>query len=158
MSAASHQNVQDIYEAPFSMYSKAASAEAAAVAMQRSTHLQATDVSERFFSQANIDHLQRRLQQEIRKHMGYTIDRQSDEQLLIVMRYVYMQSGRHDGGTREVARLNDLVLREIVPQVGSGLAQYLGYLRDASTLPTPIARAQATSIRGTKTAELFRGL
>jgi hypothetical protein len=152
--------LMDAYEAPFSMYDARASSGGAAHddALQRSTHLQSTEVSRAFFGRPNIDGLQRRLVHEIRKRMGYTIDKQSEEQLLIVMRYVFIQSGRHEGGAREVARLNDIVMEEIVPQVGAGLAQYLGYLRDASTMYTPIPRAQATSIKGTKSLEVFKGL
>jgi hypothetical protein len=152
-------SVYDVYEAPFSLYDpRVGAAQGVAPAMQRSTHLQETETSRLFFGRPNIDALQGRLVRAIRERTGYTIDRQSEEQLLIVMRYVYMQSGRHHGGAREVARLNELVLREVVPQVGAGLAQYLDYLRDASTMYTPIARGQATSIKGTKSLEVFRGL
>lgn len=151
-------SVYDVAEAPFSLFGGSATPEDRRVSMTRSTHLQASEVSAMFFANANLDALQRRLQAEIRKRTGLQIDRQSDEQLLIVMRYVFMQSGRNVGGAAEVARLNELVLREIVPQVGAGLAQYMAYLRDASTLPTPIPRGLATSIKGTKTAELFKGL
>lgn len=151
-------SVYDIPEAPFTLFDDVKTNEHRYVSMTRSTHLQANDISQRFFGNDNIDHLQRRLQAEIKRLTGYVIDRQSDEQMLIVMRYVYMQSGRNTGGAVEVRRLNDLVLREIVPQVGAGLAQYLGYLKDASTLPMPLARGQATSIKGTKTTELFKGL
>lgn len=150
--------VYNMYEAPFSSFDPMPSGEVPAVAMQRSTHLQTSGVSELFFGANNIEVLQRRLRREIARLTGYGIDRQSEQQLLIVMRYVYMQSSRHVGGAGEVARLNELVLAEIVPQVGAGLAQYMGYLRDASTLPSPMDRGQATSIKGSKTVQMFRGL
>lgn len=149
--------VYDMYEAPFALTDSMPSDHAAA-GLQRSTHLQVTPLSAAFFSKANIEHLQTRLRDVIRDKTGFVIDRQSDEQMLIVMRYVFMQSARNDGGSREVRRLNELVLVEIVPQVGSGLAQYLAYLRDASQMYTPLPRGQATSLKGTKTVELFKGL
>lgn len=151
-------SIYDMYEKPFSLYSTQRSPEDPSTSLVRSTHLQPTETARAFFSKANIDRVQRALQKTIKKHMGATIDRQSDEQLLIVMRYVYMQQGANYGCDAEVDRLNALVLKEIVPQVAAGLSQYVGYLRDASTLPVPLARGQATSIRGTKTLELFRGL
>lgn len=151
-------NVYDMAEAPFAMFDDVRTPESSAVGLTRSTHLQPTELSARFFGPGNVEQLQRQLQGAIRARTGFVIDRQSDEQLLIVMRYVYVQSGRNFGGAEEVRRLNELVLREIVPQVGAGLAQYLAYLRDASTLPVPIPRGQATSVKGTKTTELFRGL
>lgn len=153
-----NQSVYDVQESPFTLYDDVRAPEDSSVGMIRSTHLQGNDLSQRFFSNDNMEHLQRRLQGEIKKRTGFVIDRQSDEQLAIVMRYVYIQSGRNTGGAAEVKRLNDLVLREVVPQVGAGLAQYLAYLRDASTLPTPIPRGLATSVKGTKTTELFKGL
>lgn len=152
-------DVVNMYEAPFAFTDRGVPAgEAAAVGMQRSTHLQATPLSTAFFSRDNIEVLQTRLRDVIREKMGLVIDRQSEEELLIVMRYVFMQSARHEGGAREVRRLNELVLVEIVPQVGSGLAQYLGYLRDASRMYTPMPRGQATSVKGSKATELFKGL
>lgn len=154
----SRRDVMDIYEAPFSLFDGSVRAEGSAGGLRASTHLQATPLSDAFFGAANVDRLQTQLRAEILRRTGYAIDRQSEQQLLIVMRYVFMQSARHQGGAAEVARLNGLVLREIVPQVGAGLAQYVAYLRDASTLPTPISRGQATSIKGTKPNELFRPL
>jgi hypothetical protein len=159
MSGGPAKSVLDTYEAPFSMVDASVGvAEGPAAAMMRATGLQPTQTSNTFFGQANIDAIQRRLIRVIKERTGYTIAPQSQEQLLIIMRYVYVQSGRNEGGAAEVARLNELVLREVVPQVGAGLAQYLGYLRDASTMYTPMARGQATSIKGSKSLEVFRGL
>lgn len=151
-------NVYDIPEAPFSLFDDLPQTEEVSTSLQRSTHLQETDVSRMFFGRANVERLQKRLRYEIKKRTGYVIDRQSDEQLMIVMRFVYVMASRNAGGGEEVERLNELVMREVVPQVGAGLEQYLGYLRDASTLPTPIDRAEATSVRGTKSLEMFRQL
>lgn len=151
-------NVADMYEEPFALASSLPVGEDASVGLVRSTHLQPTETAAMFFSRKNIDRVQALLRRRIKDSMGVSIDRQSDEQLQIVMRYVYMQSSANTGGEAEVARLNGLVLAEIAPQVAAGLAQYAGYLRDASRLPEPIPRGEATSIRGTKTAEVFRGI
>ena len=155
----SGNNVYDTQELPFSLFDAAVQrGQPSETAMDRSTHLQSSCLSRRFFSQANVDRLQGALREAVRDKTGYVIDRQSDEQMLIVMRYVFMQSSRHEGGDREIARLNALVLREIAPQVASGLLQYLAYLKDASTVYTPIPRGEATSVKGTRTAQLFRAL
>ena len=129
-----------------------------AVSLQRSMSTKANDLSRTFFSRKNIDHLQSRLRYEIHKRMAIHIDRQSEEDLVIVMRHVYMMYSRNIGGRAELERLNELVLREVVPMVGSNVAMHLTYLRDASTLPTPLPRGQATGVKGTKTMELFRPL
>ena len=101
-----------------------------------------------------------KLRDSIRDQLGYVIDwrSQSDQDLVVVMRYVYVQHGANVGGAAEVRRLNNLVLKEIVPLVASGVLQHLAYLRDASQLPTPLDRGIASSVKGTMTTELFRGL
>lgn len=152
------REVREIAETPFPMFEATTAFDGSEVGMVRSTHQASNELARVFFSKSNVDTVQRRLRDVIRERMGYVIDRQSDEHLLIIMRYVYMQSGRNTGGTAEIRRLNELVLKEIVPQVASGIEQYLAYLRDASTLPQPIARGAATSIKGRNTVELYRGV
>lgn len=149
-------SVYDIAEAPYSMYEQIPSG--VRTATERWSHSAADGVNQPFFAASNVDSIQKQLRDVIAKRMGYVIDRQPDEQLQIIMRYVYMQHARNTGGVAEVRRLNELVLKEIVPQVASGLMQYLAYLRDASRLPTPIPRAQATSVKGTTTTQLFTGM
>ena len=152
------RNVYENVERPYAVFGPDVPLDDHSAAMHRSMSLTPNPVSIRFFSRENVDLLQAQLRDLIRQRMGYTIDRQSDQQMLIVMRYVYVQSGANDGGDAEVQRLNRLVLKEIAPQVASGIMQYLGYLRDASTLPVPVPRAQATSIKGQNTLELFKGM
>lgn len=114
-----------------------------------------------FFGTKNIDTLQNRIVGVIKQKTGMSIGRQSDDELLVIMRNVYMSAGalRRSGDvSREVARLNEGVLRIAVPNVGAGLAAYLGYVRDASRLPDPLPRGEQTSIKGEKTTALFRPL
>lgn len=154
------RTVYDIVERPFPKYAAIPTVDPVTftqTAQQRWSTAAADEVNTAFFSQGNVDAIQRQLSDVIRTRMGYVIDRQPDEHLLIIMRYVYMNESRNTGGDAEVVRLNQLVLKEIVPQVASGVLQYLAYLRDASRLPTPIPRARATSIKGTYTPQLFTG-
>ena len=148
----------DIAERPFPLYATDVplTKSATPVATSRWATTAEDPVNRAFFSQQNVDAIQRSLRDTIKRQTGYVIDRQSDDQLLIVMRYVYLLESRNTGGGAEVTRLNALVVKEVAPQVASGVLQYLAYLRDASRLPTPIPRAQATSIKGTTTADLFR--
>lgn len=155
----SRDAVYDLAEAPFSLYAQAPGAPGLTpTATTRWSTMGADDVNAAFFSARNVDAIQAELRAVIKARLGYVIDRQPDDQLLIVMRYVYMNESRNAGGAAEVRRLNRLVLKEIVPQVASALVQYLAYLRDASRLPTPIPRAEATSVKGTLTASLFQGV
>lgn len=146
----------DVAELPYPLY--APSASITDTSTERWSLQAADHVNTLFFGQANVDAIQASLRDVIKKRLGYAIGRQPDDQLLIIMRYVYMNEARNDGGTAEVRRLNELVLKEIAPMVASGVLQYLAYIRDASRLPTPIPRAQATSVKGTTTTQLFKGL
>lgn len=116
-------------------------------------------LSTAFFSRTNINDIQIALRERIRCSTGHMIDRQSDEHLVIIMRAIYAMHAQNPAHAAavppEVARLNDLVLRDIVPMVASNLGAYLGYLRDASQMPTPIARGVNTSRRGQDVFSLF---
>ncbi len=146
----------DMAELPYPLY--ATSDSITDTSTERWSTQAADGLNTLFFGQANVDAIQAQLRDVIKKRLGYVIDRQPDDQLLIIMRYVYMNEARNDGGVKEIKRLNGLVLKEIAPMVASGVMQYLAYLRDASRLPTPIPRAQATSVKGTTTTEMFKGL
>ena len=128
--------------------------------MTRTINVQHTDLSFRFFGMANVDEIQRKLCNVIWRETGYTVDRQSDDAILAAMRHVYVRDARNTGMDvgRELSRLNNIVLAEITPLVMSGLVQHLAYLRDASRLPQPLPRPQQTSIKGSKSTELFRPL
>lgn len=118
-----------------------------------------TPLLESFFSSYNIERIQTQLRIIVREKTGYTIDRQDQNQLVIIMRAMYNLYGNPnaqniDGETR---RLNAYVLAEVVPMVGTGLSQYLGYLRDASQMHVPLERPKNMSIKGHNTFELFKG-
>lgn len=109
-----------------------------------------------YFCKKNMDTIQNSLRMTIWNKMGYKIDRQSDSELLIFMRAVYVMSEKKNQFKNIQAQVNAMnaqVLSTIIPQVASGLKQYFGYLKDASTLPTPIDRPVQTSLAGSKTLE-----
>lgn len=152
-------------ELPFSLMSEAPPAELEdrLSSIQRSLGQQRTPLFGAFFARENMDILQNRLRATIQKQTGYAIDRQSDTDLTVIMRKVFGEHASHAASSpeqvaAEVRRLNDLVLLIIVPMVATGVAGFLAYLRDASSLPDPLPRGVQTSVKGTKTFELFRGL
>lgn len=126
-----------------------------ATTMQRSVHQESTPLSSSFFGPQNIQTLQTQLRDAILQRTGCVIDRQSDEQLLIIMRAVYVLNSPNLVGyvNEQVKALNSYVLHEAVPIVATSIAQYLGYLKDASQLATPMARPQTASIKGSNTLQ-----
>uniref|UniRef100_A0A6C0KU12 Minor capsid protein P8 central region domain-containing protein n=1 Tax=viral metagenome TaxID=1070528 RepID=A0A6C0KU12_9ZZZZ len=116
------------------------------------------NLTEIFFSTQNINALQEAIRYRvyIESNRKYTIGRQSDQELKIIMRSIYLQYSQNldtdcIGQTRA---LNQRVLDSAVPEVLSNLYQYETYRKDASTLPMPLDRAPLLSTRGTKTLEL----
>lgn len=150
----------DNFEVPFSPVSTAGSQlEDAIEGIRRSLNQPRTPLFEAFFAVTNVDVVQNRLRATILRRSGFAIDRQSDTDLLVIMRKVFGENADTTADVPgEVDRLNDKVLYIIVPMVASGLTGYLNYVRDASSIPQPLTRGESTSVKGTKTFEMFRGL
>lgn len=149
-------------EQPFSMSSRGSSVqlEDPLAGVFRSLNQPRTPLATAFFRVENRDVVQNRLRATIQQQTGHAIDQQSDADLQVIMRKVYADHASNvaEDVAAEVRRLNDLVLRVVVPMVASGVAAYLAYLRDASRLPDPLPRGVHTSVKGTKTFEMFRSL
>jgi hypothetical protein len=117
-----------------------------------------TPLSRMYFSCQNIDALQEGIRYRIYVETDgkYTIGRQSDNELKIIMRSIYFQHARHDARpvVDQVRELNGHVLTWAVPEVLSNLRQYEVYRKDASTLPMPLERSPLATMKGTKTLEI----
>ena len=121
-----------------------------------------------FFSKDNINNIQNVIRMLVYKQMNYMIDNQSIIDLEIIMRSIFLAYSEHPLlidekmpeaqkkallvlYTKEVTRLNDIVINEIVPKICSQLQQYLSYLKDSSTPIQPIPRSLNVSNAGTRT-------
>lgn len=119
---------------------------------------QKNNLSDVFFSSRNIDALQDgiRYRVYVETKGAHVISRQSDTELKVVMRSIYLQNAKHDNRPvlQQVRELNKLVLDWVVPEVVSNLTQYVVYKRDASTLPVPLEHAQLSTMKGSRTLEI----
>lgn len=101
-----------------------------------------------FFSQGHVDALQRELQRLVRKTLGVQIDRQSDRDLIMIMRSLYML-------TREkripMARLDDLVVRDALESIKSNLNLHKTYMDTENRMKNVMDWGINTSVRGTNT-------
>ena len=117
-----------------------------------------TQLSDLFFSEMNIEALQQGIRYRIfvETNGKYTIGRQSDQELKIVMRSIYFQYAKNlsTDCVSQVQELNSRVLNWCVPEIKSNLLQYETYRKDASTLPMPLDRSPMVSTKGTKVLEL----
>lgn len=120
--------------------------------------IQRNNLSDIFFSTTNIDALQEgiRYRVYVETNGEHVIGRQSDTELKVVMRSIYLQHAKHDNRPilEQVRVLNKHVLDWVVPEVVGNLKQYIVYKKDASTLPIPLEHAQLSTMKGTKTLEL----
>ena len=116
------------------------------------------ELSNLFFSCNNIDVLQDGLRYRVYKESGnkYIIGRQSDQDLKIIMRSIYLQYGKNlnKNIVEQVRELNGKVLEWAVPEVLSNVKQYDKYRYEVSTLPVPMERAPLETKKGTKVLEI----
>lgn len=124
-----------------------------------------------FFSTDNINYLQNRTKQEIKKHTGQDINNQSVDELITIMinKLLYAYSGwlpneASQGGPNAITdrgekpcslenrlfRLNKSVLEETVKQVLSGINQYKQFIKDQSSLAMPLSLPVYTSMAGSR--------
>lgn len=109
-----------------------------------------TPLSNVFFTVANVNELQNSLYYLVKAQTGHAIDRQSDIELIQIMRSVYeaFADNVYSARDEEVQRLNAIVLDIVSSQVIEGTKQFLQYIQDASTMYTPLDRGINASIKG----------
>lgn len=99
-------------------------------------------LSQVFFSAENIQIIQNGLRAGVYKlsENKFVIPEQNIDTLKIVMRVMFMQYAEFDPNniTKQVERLNKMVLDYVIPSVYGESVGYLKYLQDQSTLVVPI--------------------
>jgi hypothetical protein len=123
--------------------------------------LLSSGVSEVYFSERNVDALQDAIRYRVFVDSGgeHTIDRQSDVELAIIMRSVYLQESRNveTDVVAQVRQLNASVLDFCVPRIMQEIRGYLQHIDDISKLPVPIDRGQIATTKGDRTLVMFPG-
>lgn len=111
-------------------------------------------VNDLFFSDVNVEALHHGIQVLVykRSNKKIRVGRQSDNELSVVMRSIYLQYSVNLQArvVDQVKKLNEKVLDYCVQNVLSNAHQYVTYLDDSSRLPDPLARAQNMSRAGSK--------
>jgi hypothetical protein len=97
-----------------------------------------------FFSNENIEILNKHLILSVyKKSKGkFKISKQSNESLIIVMRYVFIEYARHlpYNVDKQIVELNCKVVSEILPSVITNIRQKIDYLKhiDCPVIPIPL--------------------
>jgi hypothetical protein len=107
---------------------------------------ESSGVSETYFSRENMATLQATIRYEVHKNTNKIIDRQSEQELNIVMRSIYLQHGNpvipSNNIINEIQKLNEMVVNFCTGQITTQVKQYIGYIKKLSSLPIPIDRPQ----------------
>jgi hypothetical protein len=115
-----------------------------------------TPLNKLFFSQGNIDRLQADIQTEVKQMVNAVIDRQSDSDLMLVMRSYYLQYALNDPGRlqEELDDLNKRVVNFCANRIAVEVEAYRYYRKDIMDFPAPIANPIDVKVYGTRTGEL----
>ena len=100
-------------------------------------HIQTeTKLSKQYFSKENIDYLQNKIIETVYKKSNnkYKLGRQSDVQLEIIMRSIYLSYSKNMDCNidEQIKVLNDKVLDYSCNSIMSEIIQYVGYIDDIS--------------------------
>lgn len=111
-----------------------------------------TPLNKLFFSEFNIQIVQKSIRQAFKNKTGVSIDYQNAGDLYAIMRVVFINNaGNHYANVNEQVKfMNSVVIKTTLPQIQSGVAQYMGYIRDIDTLVVPPTPPENTSTYGMK--------
>jgi len=125
-----------------------------------SRNINCTDVSSIFFSDTNVNLLQKGIRNKILNLSDgkYNIGKQSDTDLKIIMRSIYFQYGKNTSNNikMQVLDLNTRVIDWCVPEILSNIKQSDKYLMDISTMPVPLDRSILPTQKGLKNLEMMK--
>ena len=117
-------------------------------------NFQESEVSKLYFSQENVDYLQAQIISRVydKTNKKSAVGRQSDDELIIVMRSIYLQHGKNVNTDldKQVNLLNELVLDYCVNNVYSNLIQHFEYIKDITREQPVLERPEITHIKGEK--------
>ena len=123
----------------------------------KNIHVQ-NPLNDLFFSDKNIEALQHGIRYTvyINSCQKWVIGNQSEDELKIVMRSIYLQYGKNQPFNilEQVKELNGKVLEYAVERVMNELSMNVKYRSDVASLPVPLDRSPNLSSRGTKVLEL----
>ena len=111
-----------------------------------------TPLNTLFFSEFNLNLIQRAIRQKFKNDTGISIDYQNEGDLYSIMRVVFINnSGDHYTQVNDQVReMNKSVMDIALSQVKTGVSQYISYINDIDTLSTPNDLPVNTSTYGNK--------
>jgi hypothetical protein len=107
-----------------------------------------------FFSKKNMENIQNMIRYNVylKSDKKFKIDKQSDVELEIIMRSIYLQHSPNLPYkiTEQIQYLNQLVSDWCVEQIIPEVSQYVGYLKEIEYMPVPIDLPVNLSSKGSR--------
>jgi hypothetical protein len=123
-------------------------------------NMASTPLNQAYFSPANVQIVQNLLRREVydRSDGKYLIDEQSVDELLIVMRAMYLQYGKNqpDDIPGQISDLNRTVADWSVPKIIAECSMHETYLYDIQHMPVPLQQPVKLTNKGTKSGTFDR--
>ena len=113
-----------------------------------------TKLSDVFYSQSNIDFLQNSMIEGVFKlSNGVKIDKQSEDELLIIMRSIFLQHSKNLNTNiqEQIQVLNVFVLDYCIPNINGNIKQYNGYIHDITKQQDIMEMPKFVNTKGDKT-------
>ena len=111
-----------------------------------------TPLNNMYFSEQNMNFIQRSIRAEFLKTSGLKIDYQNQNDLYAIMRSVYINN-QQNGYTKidkQIGHMNSIVIKEALEQIKTGVSQFFAYVRDLDKPIIPPATPENTSVYGMK--------
>ena len=120
--------------------------------MNLSLRQERTPLNDMYFSEQNMNLLQRAIRSEFLKQTGLKIDYQNPNDMYAIMRSVFINN--HQNGyskvDEQIRHMNGVVIREALKQIKTGVSQFFTYVQDLDKPIVPPATPENTSIYGTR--------
>ena len=129
--------------------------------MLKSLQQTQTPLNSLYFSEFNLNLLQKAIREKFKKLTGgIAIDYQDPSDLLAIMRAVFVDNSRDPYGDvcNQVQQMNEVVIKTAINQINTGVSQYLGYIKDIGTPVQPLSNPINTSTHGNKLGDQQIGI
>ena len=120
--------------------------------LARSLRQEDTPLNRLFFSDFNVSLLQRGIRQSFKDRTGIAVDEQNRADLVAIMRAVFVNnSGDHNVAVNEQVReMNTQVIGVAVEQIGTGVKQFINFMKDTDNVKDPLDLPINTTTYGNK--------
>ena len=128
--------------------------------LAKSLHQMDTPLNSLFFSPFNISLLQKAIRQDFKDKTGIAIDHQNENDLIAIMRAEFINSSGDPNRRVEeqVRMMNGRIVQTARSQIGSGVSQYINFMKDTDSTVTPMDHPKSTTTYGNKLSDQEFGI